>query len=60
MPEPDRLLKPAEVSEWLAISKSTPGRWRRTGEGPRCFWLGEGCPRYRIADIESWLRRRSN
>lgn len=59
MSESGRLLKPSEVSEWLAVSKSTLVRWRRSGQGPRCLWLAQGCPRYRTADIEKWLEGRS-
>jgi predicted DNA-binding transcriptional regulator AlpA len=55
----DRLLRTQEVAAWLAVSKSTLVRWRQSLEGPQVYWLADGVPRYRAADVEQWLRRRS-
>lgn len=49
-------LTSSEVAEWIRVSPSTLCRWRRAGRGPRVTWLSEGCPRYRRADVETWLR----
>lgn len=51
----DQLLCTDEVATWLSVSKSTLVRWRQSGEGPAVYWLAEGVPRYRAADVESWL-----
>lgn len=55
----DRLLRTEEVAKWLAVSKSTLVRWRQSGEGPGVYWLSEGVPRYRTAEVERWLTGRS-
>ena len=55
----DRLLRTEEVAKWLSVSKSTLVRWRQSGEGPTVYWLAEGVPRYRAADVEAWLAARS-
>lgn len=53
------LLRTEDVAKWLAVSKSTLVRWRQSGEGPAVYWLAEGVPRYRAADVEVWLAARS-
>ncbi|GAA4172358.1 helix-turn-helix domain-containing protein [Gryllotalpicola koreensis] len=55
----DRLLRTEDVAKWLSVSKSTLVRWRQSGEGPTVYWLAEGVPRYRAADVETWLAARS-
>ena len=45
-----RLLRTEELAGWLAVSKSTPVRWRQSGHGPDVYWLADGVPRYRAAD----------
>lgn len=55
----DQLLRTDEVAAWLSVSKSTLVRWRQSGEGPAVYWLAEGVPRYRAADVEAWLAARS-
>jgi len=55
----DRLLRTEDVAKWLSVSKSTLVRWRQSGEGPAVYWLAEGVPRYRAADVEAWLAARS-
>ncbi|PJJ55388.1 helix-turn-helix transcriptional regulator [Compostimonas suwonensis] len=54
----DRLLRTEDVAKWLSVSKSTLVRWRQSGEGPAVYWLAEGVPRYRTADVEVWLAAR--
>ncbi|MGO1316988.1 MAG: helix-turn-helix transcriptional regulator [Cellulomonadaceae bacterium] len=55
----DRLLRTDQVAAWLSVSKSTLVRWRQSGEGPAVYWLAEGVPRYRTADVEAWLAART-
>lgn len=55
----DRLLRTDQVAAWLSASKSTLVRWRQSGEGPAVYWLAEGVPRYRTADVEVWLAART-
>lgn len=55
----DHLLRTEEVAGWLAVSKSTLVRWRQSGTGPAVFWLAEGVPRYRAAEVEKWLAGRT-
>ena len=54
-----RLLRTEELAGWLAASKSTLVRWRQFGLGPDVYWLADGVPRYRAADVERWLSGRS-
>ena len=42
-----RLLTSTEVAEALGVNPSTVSRWRSQGIGPRVYWLGKACPRYR-------------
>jgi predicted DNA-binding transcriptional regulator AlpA len=60
MPEgAEFLLRTEEVAKWLAVSKSTLVRWRQSGSGPDVYWLSDGVPRYRPADVERWLSGRT-
>jgi predicted DNA-binding transcriptional regulator AlpA len=52
-----RMLTSTEVAEALGVSPSTLSRWRARGVGPRVYWLGRACPRYREQDILEWLER---
>ena len=44
-----------EVATWLKVAPSTVCRWRMAGKGPRVVWLAPTLPRYRRADLTSWL-----
>ncbi|WP_084821042.1 MULTISPECIES: helix-turn-helix transcriptional regulator [unclassified Leucobacter] len=55
----DVLLRTAQVASLLAVSKSALVRWRQSGEGPAVCWLADGIPRYRVADVQSWLEGRA-
>jgi excisionase family DNA binding protein len=48
------LLTVEEVAEWLKVSPQTVRVWRYRGKGPRVIKVGHH-PRYRRADVESWL-----
>lgn len=52
-----RMLTSTEVTEALDVSPSTLSRCRAGGVGPRVYWLGRACPRYREQDILEWLER---
>lgn len=52
-----RMLTSTEVAQALGVSPSTLSRWRARGVGPRVYWLGRACPRYREQDILEWLER---
>ena len=56
---PEQLLRTQEVAAWLAVSKTTLVRWRQSLQGPAVYWLADGVPRYRVADVEQWLAARS-
>ncbi len=51
----ERLLTIREVAEWLAISPETLYYWRHVHKGPRSLKVG-GAVRYRISDIEEWIK----
>ncbi len=51
------ILNSGEVAKWIRVSESTLCRWRQRGTGPRVTWMTPTCPRYRRADVESWLTR---
>lgn len=51
------LLTSKEVARLLSVAPSTLCRWRKTGKGPRVYWLGDGTPRYREDDLLEWLER---
>lgn len=50
-----RLLTAGQVAEILHVCKKTLERWRRQDKGPRALDM-EGEVRYRLADVESYLR----
>ena len=52
-----RMLTSAQVAEALGVTSSTLSRWRAQGVGPRVYWLGKSCPRYREEDVLEWLER---
>lgn len=49
------MLTSGEVAKALKITPSTLCRWRATGKGPRVYWLSPDSPRYRLADVVTWL-----
>lgn len=53
----DKLLKPAEVAEYLGVSEPTLADWRYRGKGPRYLICGKH-RRYRRSDVEAWLNTR--
>lgn len=57
MVELPSLLTTAEVASLLRVDRSTLGRWRASGLGPRVTWLSPNVPRYRRDHIAEWLRQ---
>ena len=51
------MLTSTEVAQALGVDPSTLSRWRVAGQGPRVYWLGKACPRYREDDVLEWLER---
>lgn len=51
------LLTTAEVAAMLRVNRTTLGRWRSLGAGPRVTWLSANIPRYQRADVVEWLRQ---
>ena len=52
-----QLLNSTQVAKALGVNPSTLCRWRAQGVGPRVYWLGRSCPRYREDDVLDWLER---
>ena len=51
------MLNSLQVAQALGVNRSTLCRWRAQGVGPRVYWLGKACPRYREQDVLDWLER---
>lgn len=51
------MLKSKEVAEMLGITTATLLRWRNEGIAPRHVRLPSGIVRFRIEDVEKWLKR---
>ena len=56
--ENSTVVREAEAARILAVSVAALRRWRREGRGPT-FVRIERCVRYRVADLEHFLRRSS-
>jgi predicted DNA-binding transcriptional regulator AlpA len=52
-----RLLRPEDVAEILNVSKRTLEAWRHHNTGPRFYRLSHNCIRYRLVDIEDWVKK---
>jgi len=52
-----QMLSTNQVAQALGVNPSTVCRWRAQGVGPRVYWLGKSCPRYREQDVLEWLER---
>ena len=53
---PEKLMTPAEVSEWLGVPIKTLASWRLQGKGPRSLRLGKH-RRHDPADVRQWLEQ---
>jgi predicted DNA-binding transcriptional regulator AlpA len=54
---PDRLLSPAELAEYLGEPIGNIYARNHFGTGPKRIKIGRAV-RYRLSDIEAWLRTR--
>lgn len=55
-PDPNRLLDSREVAEMIGLHENTLRRKRSQGEDtPSCIMIGR-FPRYRLSDVEAWLK----
>jgi excisionase family DNA binding protein len=48
-----------ELARYLNLSLRTIQRWRAEGKGPPVLWA-HNRPRYRKADVDAWLQRKSD
>lgn len=51
------MLKQREVAEMLGVTNETLIRWRSLGQAPPFCKLPSGLIRYRIEDVEKWLKK---
>jgi len=54
-----RLLTPAATAEYLGVSTATLAKWRCFGAQPLPYVRTGRLIRYRLSDIESYLRART-
>lgn len=47
---------PVETAEALGVTLDRLQKWRSDGHGPRFLDWGRRTIRYRVADIEEWVR----
>ncbi|MTE10442.1 helix-turn-helix domain-containing protein [Corynebacterium aurimucosum] len=50
------LLTTADLAERLKISVATARRWRHNGKGPNYVRLGHNDVRYRLEDVDAFLK----
>lgn len=53
------LLTPPQLAERLQVSLYTIRRWRRTGVGPAYVRLNGNDVRYRIEDVDAFLKKQT-
>jgi excisionase family DNA binding protein len=54
-----RLLTPAEAAEYLGVQPQTLAAWRSSGRHGLPYVRVGSAIRYRLADLEGWLSRRT-
>ena len=57
-PDPLALMTKRELANLLAVDPWTIDRWRKSDDFPVPVWLSGTTPRWRRADIETWLATR--
>lgn len=55
VPEDEKLLTAAQVSEWLQLTRRTLDAQRRRGIGPKYVHIGRTV-RYRVGDIHDYIK----
>lgn len=53
------LLTTAELAERLKISVATVRRWRHGGKGPNYVRFGRNDVRYRLEDVDAFLKEKT-
>lgn len=51
------MLKQRDVAEMLGVTNETLIRWRNLGQAPPFIKLPSGLIRYRIEDVERWIKK---
>lgn len=51
------MLKQRDVAEMLGVTNETLIRWRNLGQAPPHIKLPSGLIRYRIEDVERWIKK---
>lgn len=52
--QPDRLLDPPALADFLGVPVGTIYQWSHRGTGPTAYRVGRHL-RYRMGDVEAWL-----
>jgi excisionase family DNA binding protein len=58
--ETDPLLTNEQLAEMLGISMQKIYALRSSGEGPKALKLGHKLVRYRLSDVEAWLKSKES
>ena len=51
-----KMIRRAVAAEMIGVSERTLYRWQRIGIGPPIINVTTGTARYRLADVENWIR----
>lgn len=54
----DEILTDRSFAQRYGLSSGTPAVWRCRGRGPKFFRM-EGAVRYKLSDIEEWIRQQN-
>jgi len=54
-----KLLTPKEAAEFLRVPEGTLAQWRSQRRGPPYLKLERRLVRYRLANLQAWLARRT-
>lgn len=55
----DSVMTQGQAARFLQVSLRTLRRWRSCGDGPPYVELTQWRVRYRLTDLEAWLRSRT-
>lgn len=55
-PTDDRLIPDTEVAHLLGASRSWPWKLARDGKFPKPIKLSERCTRWRLSDVQAWMK----
>lgn len=50
---------PAEIAQYLAISRRTLDNWAYLGKGPDYIKIDGGARRYKWSEVQAWLEART-